>query len=72
MVWNKSKLRKNDKRRGVYMNEDLTPLRANMSRVLRNALAKISRSFDVLWIIMQHRKKDGFKTRSKHLLFPLG
>ena len=33
---NKRKFRENDKRRGVYVNEDLTPLRAKMSRVLRN------------------------------------
>ena len=33
---NKRKLRENDKGRGVYVNEDLTPLRAKMSRVLRN------------------------------------
>ena len=33
---NKRKLRENDKRRGVYVNEDLTPLRAKLSKVLRS------------------------------------
>ena len=61
---NKRKLRENDKRRGVYVNEDLTPLRAKLSKVLRSdtAIKKVwSIDGRIFCVINEETPDDLFK-----------
>ena len=72
---NKRKLRENDKRRGVYVNEDLTPLRAKMSRVLRNdpAIKKVWTIDGRIFCVITEDGREAKKTiETPDDLFKLG